>query len=186
MLEESLELTRALGDSGGVAWSMMNLGDVAQRDGDYGTAVALSEKSLAPGRELGFKGVTAWSLMVLADVARRRGDLPRATRLYRKALAHHWEMGQRRSAVQCLERLAVVAAASGQASAAVRLYAAAQVGREGARAPLPPTEQTDYQEALTATRLAMGDEAVAAAAAEGRAMTLEQAIEHAVAAGSPA
>jgi hypothetical protein len=47
---------------------------------------------------------------------------------------------------------------------------------------LAPSDQADYEHYVSTVRAGMGDKAHAAAWAEGRAMTLEQAIEYALAA----
>jgi DNA-binding CsgD family transcriptional regulator len=58
---------------------------------------------------------------------------------------------------------------------AVRLWGAAEVLREAARIPLSPIERVDYERAVAAARTWLGEQAFAAAWAEGRAMTPEQA-----------
>jgi len=60
---------------------------------------------------------------------------------------------------------------------------AAEALREGIGAPLPPDERPDYDRSLATLREALEGELFAAAWADGKAMTLEQAIERAMAEG---
>ena len=51
--EESLSISRELGDKGGIARALIGLARVALRDGDYAMVRALSGESMAIGWELG-------------------------------------------------------------------------------------------------------------------------------------
>ena len=52
--------------------------------------------------------------------------------------------------------------------------------REAIHAPLPPSESSAYCSEIATARGLLGEEAFAGAWAEGRAMTWEQAVEHAL------
>ena len=51
--EESLSLYESLGDKAGMALALINLGDVAHKQGDKERAAVLYEEALALHRELG-------------------------------------------------------------------------------------------------------------------------------------
>jgi len=73
-----------------------------------------------------------------------------------------------------------LAAAQGQPERALHLAGAAAALRETIGAPLPPTEQEEFERHLEMARQTLDEEAAAKALANGRAMTLEQAIEYAL------
>src|SRR5256714_4245014 len=75
-----------------------------------------------------------------------------------------------------LEGLAVVVATQGETTWAVRLWAAAAALRDSLGAPLPAVYRADYERCVAAARAQMGEQAFAAAWAEGRGMTWEQAL----------
>lgn len=79
-----------------------------------------------------------------------------------------------------LDALAGLAAAQGQAGRAARLYGAAAALHDALGWPLPPEERADHDRTVAAARAALGDEAFAAAWAEGRAMTRKQAFDYAL------
>src|SRR5919109_2715221 len=60
---------------------------------------------------------------------------------------------------------------------AARLWGAAQALRQALGWPLPPHEREECDRQRDALRDALGEEAFAALSAEGRTMTLEQAME---------
>ncbi len=63
---------------------------------------------------------------------------------------------------------------------APRLFGAAEALREAIGAPLPPNEQEEYRRNIDRAREMLEVEAFASAWKEGRAMTLEQAIDYAL------
>ena len=69
-----------------------------------------------------------------------------------------------------------MAAVQGRPERAARLLGASAALREEIGAPLSPITQADHDHAVNASREALGEDAFAAAWAEGSAMTLEEAI----------
>jgi hypothetical protein len=75
--------------------------------------------------------------------------------------------------------IAEVACAKGQYEIAARLFGAAEMLRENLGL-YPPTDRAHYDRSVASTRAALSKAPFAAAWAEGRALTLEQAIEYAL------
>ena len=59
---------------------------------------------------------------------------------------------------------------------AARLWGKAEALRETVGAPMPPVYRADYEQAVAATRTALGEEAFDIARTEGRTMELEQVL----------
>jgi predicted ATPase/Tfp pilus assembly protein PilF/DNA-binding XRE family transcriptional regulator len=176
LLEESLTLFRDLGDTWGMAFSLNSLGDVAHQQGDYARAAALHEEALALQRALGDKLGIASSLHNLGHVAYDQGDHGRAAALVGESLLLGRDIGARHLVAASLESLGWVAAARGQAEQAARLAGATVALREILGVPLPPAFRAGHDRAVQAMRAALGEEAFAAAWAEGRTLPLEAAI----------
>jgi hypothetical protein len=70
--------------------------------------------------------------------------------------------------------------AQGQSERAARLFGALEAHRETVGAPPVAAERAEYHRSVAGARTALGEEAFAAAWAEGRAMTLEQATAYAL------
>ncbi len=88
--------------------------------------------------------------------------------------------GQRGAVAHQLECFAFIAEAQEQLSRAARLLGAAEALRENTRLPMTLYERPEYEQHLTAVREQMGEAAFAAAWAEGRTLTMEQAMEYAL------
>ena len=116
----------------------------------------------------------------MADLARTTGDRRRAIALYQEGLRIHSEMGNRRFLAQPLEGLALISASIGNARRAATLLGAAEAMRKatsiGRRFAF-----FDISDEVSKLRGALERAEFAEARAEGQAMTLEQAVEYALA-----
>ncbi|HEX9301572.1 MAG TPA: tetratricopeptide repeat protein [Casimicrobiaceae bacterium] len=177
MHEESLAIARELGNRNGIARSLGNLGMVASAQGDFEGARALFEECLAMLRELGDRGGIAIGLHSLGGVAFEQADFDAARAYYDESLKILAELGNRVRITYSLEEIAAVLAAQGDSLRAARIWGAAQRQREEIGAP-PPAEDSKFDARVATARAALGDNvAFDRAWQEGRALTLEQAIE---------
>jgi hypothetical protein len=76
--------------------------------------------------------------------------------------------------------VALVAFTKGQTARAVQLFGAADALREKIGTPLPPSQQPLYDDLLRSMRAELGESAFESTWAEGRQLTLQQAIESAL------
>jgi tetratricopeptide (TPR) repeat protein len=179
LCEEALALAKQGRYKYGTFSFLNSLGLIACAKGDYPRATAMCEEGLSLARDLGEKGGVARALNILARVAFYRGDHARATALHRESLLIFRDLREKLGIAQCLERLGVATAASAPERAA-RLFGAAASLREAIDAPLPPFEATEYDSTVNRVRATLPAATHAAVWAEGRAMTLEQAVEYAL------
>lgn len=173
LLEESLKLYRELGDRQGIA-GVLHLLRVAQDD--PGTARALCEESLDICREIGDKRGMARGLIGLGEVALGQGDCSTARAAYEESIALFRELGDRWFLAVALDGLAGAISAAGRPAGATRLLGTAESLFESIGAPLPPHCTPAHERTLAAIRTRLGKEDLAAAWAEGRSMTPEQAV----------
>jgi hypothetical protein len=115
-------------------------------------------------------------------VARDQGIYGAARARFEESLAICREVGDKRGTAQNLEGLAALAVTQGQFERAARLFRAAEALREAIGTPLPPADRVEHDRSVAAIRTALGEEAFAAAGAEGRAMSLDEAVAFAQAA----
>jgi predicted ATPase/DNA-binding CsgD family transcriptional regulator len=152
------------------------LGRVVLQQGDAARARALAEESLALVREMNSKIDSCWSLALLGQVAAAQKDYAAARTHYEQSLQLALEGGFKWEIASGLEGLASVVAVQGEPAWAAQLWGVAQALRDALGAPMPPIERKNYEQALAAARAQLGEQAFAAAWAEGRTMTPEQAI----------
>lgn len=183
LLEESLALKRALDDRWGTAASLGNLGLLAQEQADYPRATALLQESLALFRRQEDTLGVANTLSNLGAVALAQGDPAQARQLGREALGLWRDLGDKAGLAQTLGQLAEAAAAAGQAAQAARLWGAVARLCAAIGAPLPIPDPSRYAAAVAGARAQLPAGAFAAAWADGQALTLEQTLAVALAAG---
>ena len=177
LYEESLLIQRELGDKAGIGLSLGNLGLVACEQGAFESGRALLEESLSIRRELGDKWGIASVLGNLGSMACDTGDYGPARTLLKESLAIRSELGDRRVIASSLEGLATLAVAESRPERATRLLSAAEALRDAIGSAIPRSEGDQHCRDVAMARAALTEEAFDAAWAEGRVMTMEQAIE---------
>lgn len=192
LLEESLALYRELGDTSSIpgesstlARVLCCLADIAYAQADYVPTSALYEEALAVAREYGQMHDVGYALRGLGHLARLQGDYERATELLRESLVVVAALNDKRCTPLSVEGLACVASELGQWERAARLFGAAEALREAIGVTLLPAERVDHDRAAATARALAAEVAFAAAWAEGRTMTLEQAADYALATEEP-
>lgn len=184
MFEESLALRRTIGDKWGIAMSLNNLGIVAYEQGDFPRAGALHAESLALLREIGDRWGIAMSLNSLGNVACEQGDYTGARALHEECLALGREIGDKKSVAACLAGLGGAAIALGQeglVEKAATLLGAAQGLLQSMGAVLDRDDRLPYERAVASARYVLGEAAFEKAGQEGRGMSLEEAVNYALA-----
>jgi ATP/maltotriose-dependent transcriptional regulator MalT len=177
--EEGLALKRERGTRSAEAEVLSVLAEITFYQGDTTTAHLLLEKTCAFSREVGNEKQLAWTLSLLAKVIAAQGDLAAARAFYEESLNRAKGVNSHLSFLNlapALEGLAAVVAAQGEPTWAARLWGTAQAQREAYSIPLPPVYRADYEQAVAAARTQLGEKSFAAAWAEGRSMTPEQAL----------
>ncbi len=180
LFEESLALCRETGDKWRTAYTLRNLGNVAGMRADYQRAMSSLDEGLALSRDVKDKYSIVACQNALGKIALKLGNHERAMTLFKESLTLRRDFADRRGIPECLEGLAGVAGGQAKPILAARLLGAAEIMRETIGTPLPPSDGAEYARQVSAAGAALGQEGLAAAWAEGRAMSLEQAIERAL------
>jgi hypothetical protein len=180
LLEECIVVARESGYVSRVAHALNDLACAALIRNDPERAVVLLDESLAVASELDdldhrsyALGNLGWAWLLLQDVQR-------AAPFFAEEVAIGHKAGQGRHCAEGIVGLAAVAAAEGRALRAARLYGAGSGFREAVGLSPWAVERTVQELDERQLREELGDSAFAAAFAEGRAMTREQAIAEAL------
>jgi non-specific serine/threonine protein kinase len=178
LLEESQELSGDARHAADLEHPIVLILAMATKSaGDPEGARALFEESLALGRADGDIHTTLASLRHVGTLALQRGELKLAGRLFAESLGLAWELVDYSCIRNGLGGLALTAIEVGQSKRATQLLGMLDRLSElaGHRTVLSAADSS------TATlRVRLGEEAFAEAWAQGRAMTLEEAIEAAL------
>ncbi len=177
VLEKGLAISKQIGHKGWEAQLKGMLGEVFLQQNNISLARPLIEESLALSREMGHQDGTILSLSLLARLEAGQGNYATARALYEESLAlsREWEAYKWDTATS-LEGLAAVVVQQGEPAWAARLWGAAEALREASGSPMPPAYRASYEQAVAAARTQLGERFFATAWAEGRSMTLDQAL----------
>jgi hypothetical protein len=116
----------------------------------------------------------------------RQGRVEEARAHLREALAWHQKIGHVGEISRGVAEWAGLALFCGQPERAARLLGAAEAIWEANDLLLTPLTEIIFEDNVTTVRAQLDEASFAAAWAEGRAMTLEQAVEYALEQGSDA
>jgi predicted ATPase/class 3 adenylate cyclase len=176
---KSLTKFQELGDKFGMAYVFSGLGDLARFLGDYERARKFHEQNLEGFRELRGRFALAWPFINLGWVSLHEGDFRKAKVLFDESLKLSNESRNKGNTTLCLAGFASVRGMTGKPEQAARLFGAVEsllesIGR------LEPSDQKDFDHYVAVVREQLDEAAFAKAWAEGRTMTLEQAITFAL------
>jgi non-specific serine/threonine protein kinase len=181
LLENAAALSWERGDKSRMGAATNQLGVVARIRGEYEVAACHFAEALAVGKALGDLHRIASSLHNLGLVALLRDDYDQAAQLLKESIDACGQISDRWVTQECLEGLAGIACAEGNYSRGARLLGMAEELRVSLASFRLAADQTAFDQRVSCAQTALSAAAFAAAWAEGRAMTLEQAIEYALA-----
>jgi tetratricopeptide (TPR) repeat protein len=190
-LAESLDLARQIDEKLGVGWALHWLGFIAEIEEEYASARSLYQQSLNIWQEIGYKLAHAYTTSCMGSVAASEGDRATACSLYKESLTIRRELGDRYGISVCIVGLGEVAVgaavetqqrqynswSSEQVENGVKLLAAAEAILSSIGAHLGVNERRVYDRGIAAARELLDEAAFARAWAQGRAMSVEQAID---------
>jgi non-specific serine/threonine protein kinase len=173
--EESLEIFRELGDLQHVHFILADLAHSIWHGGNLEDAQAMLEDLLRTATDLGAQS-RLMALWTLGLIARDQRDYVAARPYFVEAMALGRASGEMRYTTHLLEAFAWLDAEDHPRRAAL-LLGAAEALRERINYPLPRSHREDYDHPAAAIAGAIGGDAFEKAKAEGRAITLEEAVE---------
>jgi predicted ATPase/serine/threonine protein kinase len=175
MAEQSLALQREVGAKYFIQEPLALLAEIRLAQGEPIQARKLAEEGVTLSREVEV-GLDETALICLARILASQGNHTAAHDLYQECLALLHKSGNKESIAICLESLGAVVAAQDKPHQAARLWGTADALRKAMGVPMHPVYRADYARAVAATRANLGEQAFAAAWAEGRKMTPEQVL----------
>lgn len=183
LLEEAVELARTIDDTRIAALAINNLGDLALTEGDYGRARPLFDESLGLLRARGDTTNIARSLFNVGSTELMLGDTEGAAARYRESVAFGREAGDKEDLAWCLLGLAGVAARDGEGPRAAALLGAAAALLEEMGAAFKPFERHLHDDTATRALALAGAEAFERERGRGATLSLDEAIDEAIATG---
>ena len=180
LAEEALTLAREAKDKHAAAWAHAVLARTAWlQNHDPKQTLPLVEEYLSLAQEIGDQSLAAFALFFLGQVEQAQGNHERAHTCYAESLAKLLELGVNKLYIaNDLVGFAELAEIQGMSVRAARLLGAAAAFIESRNGILPLDGEVERD--VPALRTQLGEAAFAAAWAEGKAMTSEQAVAYAL------
>jgi tetratricopeptide (TPR) repeat protein len=147
--------------------------------GDYASARAYLIECLPAFEQMGDVHRINMVYSELAHLDRYEGRYQEAAAAYRKTILAWQRLGHRAAVAHQLESFGFIAQRQGESGRAARLLGAADSLRGKINIPMYPAERAEYEEALEHLRSGMEAGEFDTGWNEGRAMTMEEAIEYA-------
>ncbi len=158
------------------ALSLFSIGMAERFRGSLDTAQRDFEEGLVLFRQLRSKHFENVMQSELGHIARQKGDFVKALEIYRTTILRWQELGSRAAIANQLECFAFVSLAQRQLHRAARLFGAAEALREKINTDMTSFERLEYEQSLAQLRSQLAEAELNSSWAEGRALSMEQAI----------
>ena len=182
VIEEAADLFLEEGEKWGAAIELGFLAVAWRNQGDHERAKRLAQRGLAISREIGERQAITSALYTLAVLAQTEGEDEYARNLFEEGLRLSAELGNEADVAHCLEGLASMYGAEGKIVRAARLWGAEETLREKLEDAVYTyvPDRALHRSQVAAVRSQLDGGTWTAAWAEGRSMSLEQAVEYAL------
>jgi hypothetical protein len=180
LFEESLVFAREADITHQIAAALLMLSITAVGQKDYERAWNLNAESLALYHQMGSQWGEALILTNNAEIRLAEGRYREARDLARQSLLISQKLNDIRVFSETLEQYAELIALEGEYERSARLMGAAEIMRDSIFAALEPLNHSKHDRLIARLRANLDESAFAAAWAEGRLRTLEQALEDAL------
>ena len=175
-LDQHQTAIQAAGSVSGMAENKRLRGYVALRQGRYPLARKLLQEAVEIARSGDDVSLLARCHVHQGYLALREGSTAEAYTLLADGLRGFHESGASEGVQLALRGLAALAGVQRRSERAAQLFGAAEALRERLGMVLPPVERPEYEEYVAAVRTAVNDHDFTTAWAEGRGMSLDQAV----------
>jgi non-specific serine/threonine protein kinase len=176
LVEEGLAMFRELNHQPGIAQALNIIGEIMRVSGDQSRARQVYEECLAISQQTGERRRIGYTWQNLAYLARQERDYERALGLAYQTLRLVYPLKSGVDLASTLETIAGALSGLGQAERAARLLGAAESANERLGAFHHLSNQPEIDRTNAEVRAQLDDATFQAAWAEGRTMTLEQAV----------
>ena len=160
--------------------SVLGLALVAKYRGDYSESRRRFAICDPIFREIGDMHRVNMVRSELAHMERYEGHYQQAKAMYRESIVEWKRIGHRAAIAHQLECFASIAKIEEQGQRAARLFGAAEALREKIDIPMTDMEHVEYEREISELKAGMDEKVFVSAWTEGRALTMEQAIDFAL------
>jgi tetratricopeptide (TPR) repeat protein len=180
-INEATDLARKVGFKWASTFMDIGMGHITAVMGDLETSRAAFKRSVETAKLMGNKRGAYSSQSEFAHVLRRHGELDEPLATYRDLLPKWRDLGHRAAVAHELECIAFILIKKEEPERAANLLGAAEALREAIDSQMTSTEQEEYRKEVSALRELLGETEFKKQWDTGRKMTMDEAIELALA-----
>jgi len=174
--DEALSIVRQIGDQTTEEYVLMNYGVLTYWQGNYPEAHVYYKEIIQLSERLGDRYTGFWAHVFMAYTLLRQGAIGQARELFEECIQRAHKADWSIILVFAVEGLASLNVNQGQSERAVRLFAWADAMRDKIGDHRPPVEQASVEKDLAVIHSKIDETEFTRLSAEGRTMTVEQAI----------
>jgi len=174
---EALEGRRQLGTRWIIVAGLWQVANIMRLQGDYPQAEPMYAEALALARALGDQRSEAHIAQELGAVAIHLSDVERATTLLAESLVSFRKWADPLGIARCLLGFADLREVHGHMEQTARVLSFVESWLQSNQVQLVHFDRSNYERGVTAARFQLDEASFATAWAEGRALTMDQAIE---------
>ncbi len=179
-LNEATNLAKEEGFRWASSFLAIGMAHTAAVLGDIETARAGFRESGEIAKKMGNKRIVYSSQSEFAHVLREHGELDEPLATYRDLLPKWRDLGHRAAVAHELECIAYILVRKEEPERAATMFGAAEVLREAIDSVMTKAEQVEYEKEISSLRAGMDEKEFASLWAQGRSMTIEEAIAFAL------
>jgi len=181
LMERELEINEKLQFRFGLAATWINFAEYYRRKGNYVQAEHCIEKSMRIARDLDLKERISYDLYLFGMLALHQNRYSSAAQRFMDYFDFDRVHEEKVSLCRFLTAMSSVAAGTGDSERCARLFGAAQVAMNSfPDFRMDPFDRAEFDRHIQIAREQLGGVAFEGLAAEGRALSLEQAIDFAL------
>ena len=175
--EEAIAIMREKGNHWFVGIALFGLGMMEIHQGNFDEARLKFKSAKSYLLEVGDKHRINMISSELAHIERYEGHYQQARVLYKETLKEWQRIGHRAAVAHQLECIAFISKALEQSERAMRLFGAAEALREKIQINMTAQEREGYEKEVADLKAKLDEKEFASLWAEGRSMTMEEAIK---------
>jgi predicted ATPase len=180
ILDQAEDANVHTNDNWGMEFVLTGKGYIALMRGEYAEARALLQKNADFLKEVGNQMGYLWARARLGHIALREGQMAQAHQILTEIIASFKKDNNRSGLAFVLERMASLFVAIDKPREAARLIGWSDATRRSVGEPRPRLEQMDLDPDIAVIRTKIGNTSYEEAYREGHALTLDQAVAHAL------
>ena len=180
MLRENIAFWEEVGNLDAAGWSKVCMGTALGELGEHELALAQVDDGISLLGKTHWKWGISVGQHYRGKIFHKMQDHAAALGCYLDSLEMRRELGDKLGIAETLEEMAYLGLDLESPNVAARLFAQSESIRESIKAPMPPCDSDRHQRCLAQLKKELGADKFSTVQTEGHAMTLEQAVEHAV------